>query len=159
MPLVDDRRGIRENQRGLGLALQAGHELPEIRLIVGEFHLMTPGGAQPLQVVQPAVEMHDVGLFADDPFLEVLEHIRTVAAVRRRADDVGLALEQLRDAGGIAQADGIADEHHLGQCRRRSGLGRGQRGPGEIETKESDRKQFHGEEFRVASTISPKRTE
>lgn len=108
VPLVDDRRGVRKNERGLGLALQADHELPEVRLIVREFHLMSM--SYPLQVVQPAVEMHDVGLFADDPFLEVLEHIRTVAAVFRRAEEVRFALEQLRDAGRITQADGIADE-------------------------------------------------
>ena len=53
----------------------------------------------PLQVVQAAVEVDDVGLLADDPLVEVREHVGAVAAVGRRADDDGLARQPLDDRG------------------------------------------------------------
>ena len=49
------------------------------------------GLGQALQVVQAAVEVDDVGLLADDPLVEVGEHVGAVAAVGRWADDNRLA--------------------------------------------------------------------
>src|SRR5262249_26188157 len=77
-----------------------------------ELDLVVPVGPGPLQVVQAAVQMYDVGLLPEDPLVEVGEQVRAIAAVLRRADDDRLTLEPSGDPRGVTQADRIPDEHH-----------------------------------------------
>src|SRR5215469_3930454 len=72
---------------------------------------MMPVALEPLQVVQAAVQVYDIGLLPEDPLVEAGEHVRAVAAVLRRADDDGLTLEPGGDPRRIAESDRIADEH------------------------------------------------
>ena len=99
----------------VGPFADAGDDPAEVLRVAVDFHLMAPVLLRPLQVVQPAIQVHDVGLLADDPLVEVGEDVRTVAAVLRRAHDDGLAREPRGDPGGIPQADRIADEDDLRQ--------------------------------------------
>src|SRR5262249_32467285 len=68
--------------------------------------------------VQAGVEVDNIGLLADHPLVEVLEHVGGVAAVGLAADDDGLALQALGDERGVAQADRVADEDDLRQVGR-----------------------------------------
>ena len=68
-------------KRGVGPLADTGDDPAEVLRVPIELDLMTPVLLEPLQVVQAAVQVHDVGLLPDDPFVEVREHVGTIAAI------------------------------------------------------------------------------
>ena len=99
VPLVQDRRRVGEDERGIRPFADAGDDPAKVLGVPVELDLMVPVLPGPLQVVQAAVQMHDVGLLPEDPLVEVGEHVGAVAAVLRRADDDRLAGEPRGDPG------------------------------------------------------------
>ena len=88
-----------KTSRGIRACADAGDDLTEVLGVLFELDLMVSVSLGPFQVVQTAVQMHDVGLLPEHPLVEVGEHVRAVAAVFRRADDDGLAGKPLGDPG------------------------------------------------------------
>ena len=93
--------------------LNARQDRLQVFLVFDQRHLVAL--VFQLQVVQAGIEVNDVGLFLDDPFVEVPEHVAAVLAVRLRTDDDRFTVEPLCDQRCVTHADGIADQDDLGQ--------------------------------------------
>ena len=122
VPVVQDRGRVGEHQCGVGPLADPGDDPAEVLRVAIHLDLMTPVLLGPLQVVQAAVQVHDVGLLFEDPLVEVREHVRAVPAVRRRTDDDRLPREPLGNLGRVAQPDRVADEHHSRELGIRRGV-------------------------------------
>jgi hypothetical protein len=123
MPLVEDRRGQGEDDHRAGLLPQTADDLFQVGLVGIEIDLKALAVLGALEVVQPAIEMHQGGVFLDHPLVEVFEHVGAVAAVGLRADDHRLPGEMLLHEWGVPHADRVTDEYHAGQLRLRIGGG------------------------------------
>ena len=97
--------------------------------------------------MQAAVDVNDVRLLADDPLVEVLQHVGAIAAVGLVADDDGLAFEPLGHQRRVAHADRVADEDDLRQIGgflRRFRLAGGERREQEEDAEGSENTAAHG---------------
>ena len=106
----------------VGPFADAGDDPAEVLRIPIELDLMVPVGLEPFQVVQAAVQMHDVGLLPEDPLVEVGEHVGAVAAVLRRADDDSLARRAARRPGAHSR---VGSNRRRAPPRGSPGRGRG----------------------------------
>ncbi len=113
--VVQDGGGGGEEEGGPAPPPQALHDLPQIRLVLGQGHLVGPRLLAALEVVQAAVEVHHVRALAQHPLLQVLQDAGAVPPVGLRADHAGRPFQQAGDEGGVAEADGVADQGHRGE--------------------------------------------
>jgi len=114
-PRVEHGRGVGKHDSGRSLLAQPVDKPAEIGRILAHRGLLLARLACDLQIVQPAIEVHDHWLLADGHFCELLEQVGAVAAVGRRADHRGPARQTFGHERRIAHAHRIAEQHHLGQ--------------------------------------------
>ena len=121
---VGDGRGAGPDEFGFGL-FQTRNQLTQVFFVLRERrHLfalgrpdVAPLAIEIFQVVQAEIEMNDVPLSFTQPLIEMREPMSRIAAIGRRAMDVGLAAQQLAHGERVANRNRVAQDQDSRQRR------------------------------------------